>query len=315
MVDVKDGKIVRVRPFHYDWKYSKDSIKTWKMEKNGKTLEPPWKSLPSPFSLAYKKRIYSPNRIKYPLKCVDWDPKGERNPKIECIVAQHPWLENDCLYADIILPSNTHMEVSDIVCNYIQGTSIPNTMLTEKAVEPIGESKNNFECMMEVAKQFGLEDIVSEGKTGEELMKLVFGYMGTDRLITWEELQEKKYYLYSIAEDWEKDPLPIPPGRLEIYSERLEKEFPDDNERPPFPNGSRRAPCMTSDGPATVQEYSRWFLYQTTADGAFTHSATTSAGPGRHQHVKLPGGTDISMNPAGSILSMPKHAESNRVTS
>ena len=39
------------------------------------------KSLPSPFSLAYKKRTYSPNRIKYPLKRVDWDPNGERNPQ------------------------------------------------------------------------------------------------------------------------------------------------------------------------------------------------------------------------------------------
>ncbi len=40
-----------------------------------------WKSLPSPFSLAYKKRVYSPNRIKYPLIRVDWDPNGERNPQ------------------------------------------------------------------------------------------------------------------------------------------------------------------------------------------------------------------------------------------
>ncbi len=39
------------------------------------------KSLPCPFSLAYKKRTYSPNRIKYPLKRVDWDPNGERNPQ------------------------------------------------------------------------------------------------------------------------------------------------------------------------------------------------------------------------------------------
>ena len=31
--------------------------------------------------LAYKKRAYSPNRIKYPLKRVDWDPNGERNPQ------------------------------------------------------------------------------------------------------------------------------------------------------------------------------------------------------------------------------------------
>ena len=66
VVDVKDGKIVRVRPFHYDWKYKKDQVKTWKMEKNGKTFEQPWKSLPGPFSLAYKKRVYSPNRIKFP---------------------------------------------------------------------------------------------------------------------------------------------------------------------------------------------------------------------------------------------------------
>ena len=34
-----------------------------------------------------------------------------RSPKIECIVAQHPWLENDCLIADIILPANTTLEV------------------------------------------------------------------------------------------------------------------------------------------------------------------------------------------------------------
>ena len=39
------------------------------------------KAAPSPWSLAYKKRTYSPNRIKYPLKRVDWDPKGERNPQ------------------------------------------------------------------------------------------------------------------------------------------------------------------------------------------------------------------------------------------
>ena len=49
------------------------------MERNGKTFEPLMKSVPAPWSLAYKKRTYSPNRIKYPLKRVDWDPNGERN--------------------------------------------------------------------------------------------------------------------------------------------------------------------------------------------------------------------------------------------
>ena len=78
-VDVKNGKIVRLRPLHLDSKYNREEINTWKFERNGKTLKPLLKSLPSPFSLAYKKRAYSPNRIKYPLKRVDWDPNGERN--------------------------------------------------------------------------------------------------------------------------------------------------------------------------------------------------------------------------------------------
>src|SRR3989339_32578 len=62
MVDVKDGKIVRVRPMRYGWKYKKEDVRQWKMSRNGKTIEPTWKSLPGPFSLAYKKRVYSPNR-------------------------------------------------------------------------------------------------------------------------------------------------------------------------------------------------------------------------------------------------------------
>ena len=78
-VDVKDGKIVRIRPLHYDSKYDSTQFNAWKITKNGKTFEPLMKAAPAPCSLAYKKRTYSPNRIKYPLKRVDWDPKGERN--------------------------------------------------------------------------------------------------------------------------------------------------------------------------------------------------------------------------------------------
>jgi hypothetical protein len=66
-VDVKDDKIIRVRPFHYDWKYKPKEFNPWKIKRNGKVLTPHFKSQPSPFSLAYKKRTYSPNRIKYPL--------------------------------------------------------------------------------------------------------------------------------------------------------------------------------------------------------------------------------------------------------
>src|SRR5512137_2821057 len=81
MVDVKDGKILRIRPFDFDWKFDGESFRPWKLERNGETLEPGMRSRPAPYMTAYKKRTYSPNRVKYPLKRIDWDPDGERNPQ------------------------------------------------------------------------------------------------------------------------------------------------------------------------------------------------------------------------------------------
>ena len=172
-----------------------------------------------------------------------------RSPQIETIVAQHPWLENDCLYADIILPANTHMEVEDIVTNIRQGTPQPNMMICEKAIEPIGESKSDFEVVLEVAKKLGHEESMTQGISNRDMMKKIWDYMGGDRLITWDDLWKNKYWMYNTAEDWKDDPpgmrqfyedpekntLSTPSGKLEFYSETLAKHFPDDKERPPSP--------------------------------------------------------------------------------
>src|SRR4030065_2227865 len=72
VVDVRNGKIIRIRPLHFDWKFDEKVFNPWRMEARGKTFEPGMKSVISPYSLAYKKRVYSPNRILYPLKRVDW---------------------------------------------------------------------------------------------------------------------------------------------------------------------------------------------------------------------------------------------------
>lgn len=174
---------------------------------------------------------------------------AERDPKIEFILAQHPWLENDCLYADIILPTNTNMEVEDIVTNTRQGTQHHSVILLDKAVDPVGESKSDYEAVLEIAKKLGKGDEFSEGKTIRDLQKEVFNNMGLEKLIKWEEFVDKQYVVLPTAEDWEKDvvglrpfyddpeknPLPTPTGKLEFYSERIAKNFPDDLERPPIP--------------------------------------------------------------------------------
>ena len=80
-VDVQDGRLIRIRPLHFDWQYRPEEMNPWQISARGKVFGPGIKTLPPPFSLAYKKRVYSPNRILYPLKRVDWDPHGERNPQ------------------------------------------------------------------------------------------------------------------------------------------------------------------------------------------------------------------------------------------
>ena len=47
-VDVKDGKIIRLRPLHYDSKYDPKTFNQWKFEARGKTFEPTMKTLASP---------------------------------------------------------------------------------------------------------------------------------------------------------------------------------------------------------------------------------------------------------------------------
>ena len=172
-----------------------------------------------------------------------------QNPKIECVVAQHPWLENDCLIADIILPSNTTMEVEDIVTNVRQGVNFHSMAIMEQAVKPIGESKSDYEVVLEVAKKLGYGDKFSENKTTRDLQKQVFDDMEIGNLISWKDFYDKKYVVFPVARDWEKDPpgfrkfyedpannpLKTPSGKLEFYSARLAEHFPDDKERPPIP--------------------------------------------------------------------------------
>ncbi len=66
---------------HFDEHYTPEELNAWKIEARGQVFEPGFKTHMSPLSLCYKKRVYSKNRIPYPMKRVDWDPDGERNPQ------------------------------------------------------------------------------------------------------------------------------------------------------------------------------------------------------------------------------------------
>ena len=78
-VDTKDGKIVRIRPLHIDEKYTPEELadSMWELDVDGKKLRPEMKAAPNYMALAYKERVYSKNRVRKPLKRVDWEPGGD----------------------------------------------------------------------------------------------------------------------------------------------------------------------------------------------------------------------------------------------
>ena len=81
VVDVKDGKAVRIRPLHYDWKYDSKKFNAWKIKRNGKTLEPLMKALPGTFSLAYKKGLFLQTGLSILSSESSGTPMVRRNPQ------------------------------------------------------------------------------------------------------------------------------------------------------------------------------------------------------------------------------------------
>jgi trimethylamine-N-oxide reductase (cytochrome c) len=175
--------------------------------------------------------------------------KALRSQKIEFILAQHPWMENDCLFADVILPVSTKFEQDDIGLD--QGSGQYQVLVNEKkCIEPVGESKSDYEIVCMIAEKLGLLEQYTGGKNVEEWIQYSFENSGIGDLVTYQEFKKKGYYVVPTDPNWkkypaglkkfhedpEKNPLKTPSGKIEYYSQNLAKYFPDDKERPPVPH-------------------------------------------------------------------------------
>lgn len=71
-VHVKNGRIVKTDPFPIP-----EDVNQYKIEARGKVFEPPRKCLPDMWGHAYRRWVYDPSRVRYPLKRVGWEPGGK----------------------------------------------------------------------------------------------------------------------------------------------------------------------------------------------------------------------------------------------
>jgi len=76
-VHVKDGKIVRLTPIEL----TEEDGASWTIAARGVKLTPPRKTTLAPHGQNAKSIVYSPDRLLYPMKRVDFDPAAERNPQ------------------------------------------------------------------------------------------------------------------------------------------------------------------------------------------------------------------------------------------
>jgi len=76
-VHVKNGRIVRCTPINFDG----DDASSWTIRARGQALTPRRQATVAPHALAMKSAVYSDKRILHPLKRVDFDPSGGRNPQ------------------------------------------------------------------------------------------------------------------------------------------------------------------------------------------------------------------------------------------
>jgi len=197
-----------------------------------------------------------------------------QSPELEFVVNQDCWYGGEARFADIILPACTNFERDDIgewaaIAGYTTNSHIGNNwrviVREQKAIEPLGESKSDYEIFRLISNRLGLEEEYTEGNTELDWARLYFesSEIAKDGDLTWEEFNEKGYYLVPCPEDYKPTPalrwfvegrecdtadsgnrkrwagklkeLGTFSGLIEFASVSLRETLPDDKERPVVP--------------------------------------------------------------------------------
>jgi molybdopterin guanine dinucleotide-containing S/N-oxide reductase-like protein len=195
--------------------------------------------------------------------------KMYQSPKLEFVVNQDCWWCTETRLADIILPACTNFERNDIgewanTGGYTQhGSNACNhrvIVYQHKCIEPLWESKSDYQIFKELAVKLGVGKEFTDGKTEEDWVKKTYEHSDLPKYLSLEELKKKGYFIVPLPEDYKSKPglrwfyegrecdtpdlfnpkrltdkgkeLGTYTGKIEFASESLRKHLPEDTERP-----------------------------------------------------------------------------------
>jgi anaerobic selenocysteine-containing dehydrogenase len=212
-----------------------------------------------------------------------------QSPKLEFVVNQDCWWCTETGLADIILPACTNFERNDIgewaqTGGYTHhGSNACNhrvIVYQQKCIEPLFESKPDYQIFSELAERLGVGNDFTEGNTIEDWIEKVYNYSDLTEHLSFDEFKRKGYFIVPMRDDYKSTPglrwyyegrpcdtpdhfnpkrntdkgaeLGTYSGKIEFVSRSLKENLPDDEERPPLP---RYIPSWEGYDSALISKY------------------------------------------------------------
>ena len=156
--------------------------------------------------------------------------KAFRRP--ECIIVNEIWWTATARHADIVFPATTPLERNDLMMCLREQTVTP----MKKAIDPVGESRNDYDIFTELAKRLGCHQTFTEGRDEAEWLRYLWNLARQRAGGAGVELPDFETFwsggpreytpatgptilLESFRADPDAHPLTTPSGRIEIQSE------------------------------------------------------------------------------------------------
>ena len=149
-------------------------------------------------------------------------------------IISHEWCWNALAkHSDIVLPVTTPLERNDIAL----APRDPYMIFMSKVIDPIGESKSDYEIFTGLAEKFGLEDNYTERRPEKEWIKWIYDASNAlqetnQKFPDFDDFKKKGWYkspdplspkifLKDFIEAPEKNPLDTPSGKIELFSNKI----------------------------------------------------------------------------------------------
>ncbi|KPY82529.1 S/N-oxide reductase, molybdopterin guanine dinucleotide-containing [Pseudomonas syringae pv. tagetis] len=152
----------------------------------------------------------------------------------QTIIVHEQFWTAQARYADIVLPATTALERDDI------GSSASDRFMIamQQAIEPVGESRDDYSILSGLARRLGVADAFTEGRDARGWLHFIydesrqraetfgitlpdFEQFWRDGVLEIDYPQADTVLLKSFRDNPDAHPLPTPSGRIEIFSERI----------------------------------------------------------------------------------------------